>query len=44
MRAEVERALAHFIPISNIEDEQKFDNSLIQTMAKMMAVLPSLEV
>jgi hypothetical protein len=36
--------IAHFIPIANIEDEQKFDNSLIQTMAKMIAVLPSLEV
>jgi hypothetical protein len=33
-----------FIPIANIEDEQKFDSSLIQTMAKSIEFLPSLEV
>ncbi len=36
--------LMRFIPLANIEDEQKFDSSLIQTMAKTIAVLPSLEV
>ncbi len=33
-----------FIPFSNIEDEQTFDNSLIQKMSKIVAFLPSLEV
>jgi hypothetical protein len=37
-------SIRHFIPLANIEDEQKFDNSLIQAMAKTIAVLPSLEV
>jgi len=34
----------HFPYIVNIEDEQKFDSSLIQKMAKIVDVLPSLEV
>lgn len=33
-----------FVPITNMEEEQKFDSSLIQTMATIIAVLPSLEV
>jgi hypothetical protein len=33
-----------FIPIASIEDEQKFDSSLIQTMAKIVEFLPSLEI
>jgi hypothetical protein len=33
-----------FVPIANMEAEQKFDSSLIQTMAKIIGVLPSLEV
>jgi len=37
-------SIRHFIPLANIEDEQKFDNSLIQAMAKTIAVIPSLEV
>ena len=41
---EVNVLITHFIPIANIEDEQKFDSSLIQTMAKSIEVLPSLEV
>jgi hypothetical protein len=41
---EVNIGIVHFIPIANMEAEQKFDNSLIQTMAKIIAVLPSLEV
>jgi hypothetical protein len=42
---EVPMRILQFIPIANIEDEQKFvDSSLIQTMAKIIAVLPSLEV
>jgi hypothetical protein len=36
--------LMRFIPLANIEDEQKFDSLLIQTMANIIAVLPSLEV
>jgi uncharacterized membrane protein len=36
--------ITRFIPITNMEEEQKFDSSLIQTMAKIIAVLPSLEV
>jgi hypothetical protein len=36
--------MMRFIPLASIEDEQKFDSSLIQTMAKTIAVLPSLEV
>jgi hypothetical protein len=41
---EVNMHMVHFISIANIEDEQKFDSSLIQTMAKVISVLPSLEV
>jgi hypothetical protein len=37
-------SLVHVIPITNMEREQKFDSSLIQTMAKITAFLPSLEV
>jgi hypothetical protein len=41
---EVNMRITHLIPITNIEDEQKFDSSLIQTMAKILEVLPTLEV
>jgi hypothetical protein len=41
---EVNMSIVHFIPIANMETEQKFDRPLIQTMAKIIAVLPSLEV
>ena len=41
---EINMLTTRFIPIANIEDEQKFDSSLIQTMAKVISVLPSLEV
>ena len=41
---EVNVLITHFIPIANIEDEQKFDRSLIQTMAKSIEFLPSLEI
>jgi hypothetical protein len=34
----------HVIHIANIEKEQKFDISLIRTMAKFIEVLPNLEV
>lgn len=40
----VNMRIMHVIPIANIEDEQKFDSSLIQTMAKILEVLPTLEV
>ena len=36
--------MTRFVSIANIEDEQKFDGSLIQKMAKIVDVLPSLEV
>ena len=36
--------ITQFIPIVNIEDEQNFDSSLIQKMAKSVEILPSLEV
>ena len=41
---EVNMCIMHFIPLANIENEQKFDRSLIQKMAKVIAVLPSLEI
>ena len=41
---EINMLTTRFILIANIEDEQKFDSSLIQTMAKIIEVLPSLEV
>jgi hypothetical protein len=41
---EVKTRTMHFIQIANIEKEQKFDVSLIQTMAKIIEVLPNLEV
>jgi hypothetical protein len=40
---EVTLSLVHVIPITNMEREQTFDSSLVQTMTKIMAVLPSLE-
>jgi len=41
---EVSTSSIRVIPIANMEYEQKFDSSLIQTMAKIIAVLSSLEV
>jgi hypothetical protein len=41
---EINMLTTRFIPIANIEDEQKFDSSLIQTMAKIVEFLPSLEI
>ena len=40
---EMNLRITRFISIANIEDEQIFDSSLIQTMTKIIAVLPSLE-
>lgn len=42
--SEVNLCITRFTPIVNIEDEQKFDSSLIQKMAKIIEILPSLEV
>ena len=42
--SEVNLRVAHVLPIVNIEDEQKFDSSLVQTMAKAISFLPSLEI
>ena len=41
---EVKTRTVHVIQIANIEKEQKFDTSLIQTMARIIEVLPNLEV
>jgi hypothetical protein len=41
---EVKTRTVHVIHIANIEKEQKFDISLIQTMAKIIEVLTNLEV
>ena len=41
---EVKTRRLHALHIANIEKEQKFDISLIQTMAKIIEVLPNLEV
>jgi hypothetical protein len=42
---EVNVYITRFVPIANIEAEQKFvDSSLLQAMAKITEVLPSLEV
>ena len=35
--------LLHAIPFVSIEDEQKFDRSLIQTLAGIIEILPSFE-
>ena len=31
------------IPLANIEHDQKFDDSLVQRLAKVIEVLPNLE-
>ncbi len=41
---EVKMLAMQVIPIANMEKEQKFDVSLIQTIAKIIGSLPSLEV
>jgi len=41
---EVKTRTVHVIHVANIEKEQKFDISLIRTMAKIIEVLPNLEV
>jgi len=41
---EVKMLAMHVIPIANIEKEQKFDVSLIQTIVKIIEFLPRLEV
>ena len=41
--SEVNLFMANFSPLANIEDEQRYDGSLSQTIAKVIAVLPSLE-
>ena len=42
--SEVQIQIMRMIPIASIEDEQKFDSALIQLLAKIIAILPSLEV
>jgi hypothetical protein len=41
---EVSVQIVRTLPIINIENEQKFDSTLIQTIAKIIEVLPSLDV
>jgi hypothetical protein len=36
--------MVHVLPIMNMEEEQNFDSSLVQTMAKIISFLPSLEI
>ena len=40
----VNMRLLHVIPFVSMEDEQKFDKSLIQTLAGIIEILPSFEV
>jgi len=40
----VEARILHVTQIANIEMDQKFDVPLIQTMAKIIEVLPNLDV
>jgi hypothetical protein len=42
--SEVPIPFMRVIPLTNIEEEQKFDSALIQTLAKIIGALPSLEV
>jgi hypothetical protein len=42
--SEVQIQIMRMIPIASIEDEQKFDSALIRPLAKIIEVLPSLEV
>jgi hypothetical protein len=42
--SEVQIQIMRMIPIASIEDEQKFESALIQTLAKIIEVLPSSEV
>jgi len=42
--SEVPVQIMRVLPIINIENEQKFDSTLIQTIAKIIEVLPSLDV
>ena len=41
--SEVQIQIMRMIPIASIEDEQKFDSALIQPLAKIIEVLPSLD-
>jgi hypothetical protein len=43
-KSEMNSLIARLLPIANIEDEQNFDSSLIQGIAKIVDFLPSLEV
>jgi hypothetical protein len=41
--SEVQIQIMRMTPVANIENEQKFDNAVIQPLAKIIAVLPNLE-
>jgi len=42
--SEVQIQIVRMILIANIENEQRFDSALIRPLAKIIAVLPNLEV
>ena len=42
--SEVQIQIMRMTPIANIENEQRFDSAIIQPLAKIIAVLPNLEV
>jgi hypothetical protein len=41
--SEINLFMANFIPLANIEDEQRYDRSLNQMIANVIGGLPSLE-
>jgi hypothetical protein len=41
---EVRMQLAGAVPLVNIEEEKRFDSSLLRPLAKIIEALPSLEV
>jgi hypothetical protein len=42
--SEVQIQIMHMTPIANIENEQKFNIAIIPLLAKIIGVLPNLEV
>jgi hypothetical protein len=42
--SEVQIQIMRMTPITNIENEQRFDSAITQPLAKIIAVLPNLEV
>ncbi len=42
--SELEAVMITIIPLANIEENRKFDVSLIRTLSRIIEVLPSLEI